>query len=87
VIAPDERTVTWPHGRPCAPEGAAFDAAAVHWRRLETDDGGLFDDEDVIDAPVVPPTVIGGASPEHAIAIAAAIPAPAAAGSVDQRSA
>jgi 3-isopropylmalate/(R)-2-methylmalate dehydratase large subunit len=78
IIAPDEVTVQWLRGRPYAPTGTAFEAAAAHWRELSTDAGAVFDHEEVIDAATVVPTVTWGTSPEHAIPIDANIPDPAA---------
>ncbi len=78
LVAPDERTIDWLRGRPYAPEGAAFEAAAADWRRLPTDADAVFDHEVTIDASAVPPTLTWGTSPEHALAIDACIPDPAA---------
>lgn len=77
LVAPDERTIAWVAGRPWAPQGAAFEAAAAHWRTLVTDAGARFDREETIDATQVAPTVTWGTSPEHAMPIDAAIPQPA----------
>ncbi len=79
VIAPDERTIDWVKGRPYAPTGAAFDAAAESWRTLHSDADAVFDHEAVIDAAMVPPTITWGISPEHVVAIDGLIPDPAAA--------
>jgi 3-isopropylmalate/(R)-2-methylmalate dehydratase large subunit len=78
IIAPDEVTLQWLRGRPYAPTGTAFEAAAAHWGQLKTDAGAVFDHEEVIDAATVVPTVTWGTSPEHAIPIDATIPDPAA---------
>ena len=39
LIAPDDTTFEYLHGRPHAPPGAAWDAAVARWRTLPTDDG------------------------------------------------
>ena len=80
LVAPDERTMAWVRGRPWAPEGAAFEAAATYWRTLVTDADAVFDHEVVIDAAQVGPTVTWGTSPEHAMPIDARIPDPASLG-------
>jgi 3-isopropylmalate/(R)-2-methylmalate dehydratase large subunit len=77
LVAPDERTIDWLVGRPWAPEGAAFNVAAAYWRTLATDRDAVFDREETIDASQIVPTVTWGTSPEHAIAIDAAVPDPA----------
>ncbi len=80
LVAPDERTIAWLRGRPWAPEGAAFEAAATYWRTLVTDSDAMFDQEVMIDASQVGPTVTWGTSPEHAMPIDARIPNPASLG-------
>ncbi|WP_420995591.1 3-isopropylmalate dehydratase large subunit [Cupriavidus sp. 30B13] len=77
MVAPDERTIEWLRGRPYAPAGAQFEAAARYWRTLATDDGAQFDHEETIDAAAVAPTITWGTSPEHAIAVGGTIPDPA----------
>jgi len=79
MVAPDERTIEWLRGRPYAPAGAQFEAAADYWRTLVSDDGARFDREETIDAAAVVPTITWGTSPEQAIAIGGTIPDPAAA--------
>ena len=39
LIAPDDTTFEYLHGRRHAPQGAAWDAAVAGWRTLPTDDG------------------------------------------------
>ena len=43
LIAPDDTTFEYVHGRRHAPQGAAWDAAVARWRTLPTDDGAAFD--------------------------------------------
>ena len=43
LIAPDDTTFEYVHGRPHAPPGAAWDAAVERWRTLPTDDGATYD--------------------------------------------
>jgi 3-isopropylmalate/(R)-2-methylmalate dehydratase large subunit len=74
LVAPDEGTIEWLRGRPWAPLGREFEAAAAYWRTLTTDHDAQFDVERVIDAASVPPTVTWGTSPQHAISIDACIP-------------
>ena len=80
IVAPDERTIDYLRGRPHAPQGEAFEAAAAHWRTLASDLDAVFDREYVIDAASVPPTITWGTNPEHAIAVDANVPDPMAAG-------
>src|SRR6266849_4053707 len=45
MIAPDDTTFAYLHGRPHAPKGAAWETALDYWRSLATDDGASFDGE------------------------------------------
>ncbi len=63
MIAPDEQTFEWVHGRAAAP--ADFDAAVERWRRLPSDPGASFDTEVEIDAGAISPMVTWGTTPGH----------------------
>lgn len=77
MIAPDEKTLSWLHGRPMAPSGDAWAQAAAQWRALKTDVGAVFDHELSFDADAVAPTVTWGTSPEDALPVTARVPDPA----------
>ena len=87
LVAPDEKTIDWLRGRPHAPQGEAFEAAAAYWRTLASDADAVFDREEILDAAAVPPTITWGTSPEHAIAVNGLIPPLAAARSDSEREA
>jgi len=87
MVAPDETTIDWLRGRPYAPRGEAFEAAAAHWRTLAGDADAVFDREETIDAAAVAPTITWGTSPEHAIAIDGAVPDPVHAATATDRDA
>ncbi len=87
MVAPDEATIDWLRGRPYAPQGEAFEAAAAHWRTLASDADAVFDREETIDAGAVAPTITWGTSPEHAIAIDGAVPDPGRATTASDREA
>jgi 3-isopropylmalate/(R)-2-methylmalate dehydratase large subunit len=78
LIAPDEVTFAYVHGRPCAPSGAAWDEALSYWRTLRSDDGASFDRSLAIDAACIAPMVTWGTSPDQVVAIDATVPEPAA---------
>ncbi|KMO19086.1 3-isopropylmalate dehydratase large subunit [Methylobacterium platani] len=86
-VAPDDTTFAYVEGRRFAPKGADFERAVAHWRSLASDADAAFDREVVIDVAAVTPTVTWGTSPEHAIAIDAAIPDPRAAPDAERREA
>jgi 3-isopropylmalate/(R)-2-methylmalate dehydratase large subunit len=76
LIAPDDITFEYLHGRAHAPTGAHWDAAVADWRTLGTDDGAVFDKEVVIDAASITPQVTWGTNPAQVAGIDAVIPSP-----------
>ncbi|MBL8382975.1 MAG: 3-isopropylmalate dehydratase large subunit [Burkholderiales bacterium] len=79
IVAPDDTTFDYLHGRALAPAGAAWDAALAHWRTLPTDAGARFDREVRLDGAAVEPMVTWGTSPQDAAPIGAVVPDPDAA--------
>jgi 3-isopropylmalate/(R)-2-methylmalate dehydratase large subunit len=75
MIAPDETTFEWVHGRPAAPDD--FHAAVERWRELPTDDGASFDREIEIDAGAISPMVTWGTTPAMVVQVTDAVPDPA----------
>ncbi|MBS0282305.1 MAG: 3-isopropylmalate dehydratase large subunit, partial [Proteobacteria bacterium] len=78
MVAVDDTTINYIKGRPRAPKGAAFEAAAHYWRTLHSDPDAKFDTEVVLDARDIVPMVTWGTSPEQALPITANVPDPAA---------
>ena len=76
-IAPDDALLDWLRGRPFAPAGAIWDAAAAHWRMLRSDPHAAFDSEIAIDAASVAPMVSWGTSPSASSGIDDSVPADA----------
>jgi 3-isopropylmalate/(R)-2-methylmalate dehydratase large subunit len=76
LIAPDATTVDWVQGRRYAPTDSDWQDAIEAWARLSTDGDARLDREEAVDATRVAPFVTWGTSPEHAIAIDAAVPGP-----------
>src|SRR4051795_2614651 len=87
MIAPDETTYAYLKGRPHAPTGAEWDAAVEAWDALRTDDDATFDKEVVLDATAVTPFVTWGTNPGQGVALADAVPDPAAMPAGSQREA
>ena len=65
LIAPDDTTFEYLHGRAHAPAGPAWDAAVERWRTLPTDDGATYDKTITIDADALEPMVTYGTNPGH----------------------
>ena len=78
LIAPDDTTFAWLAGRPFAPVGAAWDAAAAAWRTLVSDPGAAFGREVSLRADSIAPVVSWGTSPEDSLPITERVPDPAA---------
>jgi len=76
MVAPDETTFAYLHGRPGAPTGAAWDEAVARWRALASDEGAVYDRETRLDADTVEPMVTYGTNPGMAVPVSGAIPDP-----------
>ena len=76
LIAPDDTTFNYLHGRPLAPAGAAWDAAVARWKQLPSDPDAVFDREEIIDADSLAPMITWGTNPGMGIPITSAIPMP-----------
>jgi 3-isopropylmalate/(R)-2-methylmalate dehydratase large subunit len=87
LIAPDDKTIDYLAGRPCAPSGAAWDSAVADWRSLASDPDAVFDREVALDAGAIAPMVTWGNSPEDALPITGRIPDPAQAADAERRDA
>jgi 3-isopropylmalate/(R)-2-methylmalate dehydratase large subunit len=85
LVAPDDATFEYVHGRPFAPQGAAWDAALARWKRLPTDDGAAYDLSVPLDASALEPMITFGTSPGMGIPISAPIPDPASAKDARER--
>jgi 3-isopropylmalate/(R)-2-methylmalate dehydratase large subunit len=94
LIAPDEKTFAWLHGRRFAPKdegGSAgstpWDAAVANWRGLRTDDGAKFDASVALDASSLAPMITYGTNPGMGIPVTGRVPAPEAAENAGDRAA
>src|SRR5262249_29078759 len=76
MIAPDEKTFNYLHGRRFAPKGADWDAAVAAWRQLPTDEGATFDRVVRVDATKLQPFVTWGTNPEMVAPVTDRVPDP-----------
>ncbi len=76
LIAPDDTTFEYVHGRRHAPHGAAWDEAVARWRQLPSDPGATYDRTITIDATALEPMVTYGTNPGMGIGISGRIPSP-----------
>ncbi|MBC7160770.1 MAG: 3-isopropylmalate dehydratase large subunit [Immundisolibacter sp.] len=77
LVAVDDITIDYVRGRPFAPQGAAFEQAAVAWRELVSDPDARFDRVVEIDAASLVPQVTWGTSPEMVLPVDGRVPDPA----------
>jgi 3-isopropylmalate/(R)-2-methylmalate dehydratase large subunit len=76
LIAPDDATFQYLHGRPYAPRGAAWDAAVARWKKLPSDEGAGYHRTVTLDASALEPMITYGTNPGMGVAIGAAVPEP-----------
>jgi 3-isopropylmalate/(R)-2-methylmalate dehydratase large subunit len=85
IVAPDDTTFGYLHGRPYAPKGADSDKAVTYWGSLTSDADAQFDREVRLDAADIAPMVTWGTSPESAAPITERVPDPASAPNAARR--
>jgi len=76
MVAPDDTTFEYMHGRRHAPQGRAWDAALERWRQLPSDDEAQFDQEITLRADELIPMITYGTNPGMGMPIDAALPSP-----------
>jgi 3-isopropylmalate/(R)-2-methylmalate dehydratase large subunit len=76
LIAPDDTTFEYLHGRPRAPRGRAWEFALARWRTLQTAAGASFDRTVEIDASELEPTVTFGTNPGMSAPVTGRVPEP-----------
>jgi len=77
MIAVDQTTLDYVHGRPLAPLGDLWTRAQRFWRTLRSDADAHFDRIVHLDASAVEPQVSWGTSPEMVTTIGGVVPDPA----------
>ncbi len=76
MIAVDDTTIDYLHGRPYAPRAEYREQAVAAWRELVSDADARFDREVVLDGTALTPQVTWGTSPEMVSGIADRVPDP-----------
>ena len=79
-VSPDETTFEYLQGRPEAPRGADYDRAVDWWRSIASGPDAGYDDEVVIDAAEIAPTVTWGINPGQSCGVDGSLPLPEEAG-------
>ena len=76
LVAVDETTIEYVHGRPYAPKGPALLQALQYWRTLHSDSDAKFDAVIELRAEEIAPQVTWGTSPEMVLPISERVPDP-----------
>lgn len=74
LIAVDEVTLAYLKGRPLAPDGADWDAAAAYWKTLQSDPDARYDKCLRFDASVLAAQVTWGTTPAMTVSIDEMVP-------------
>ena len=88
MIAPDDTTYHYLHGKPLAPSGnngVDWDRALAYWRTLPSHENARFDRELSMNASELAPMVSWGTSPEDSSPISGCVPDPASITDTDKR--
>ena len=76
LVAVDDITLEYVHGRPYAPRGLAWDQAERQWRELRSDDDAVFERAVVLQVSRLAPQVTWGTSPEMVVPVDTSVPCP-----------
>jgi len=76
LVAVDDTTIEYFRGRPYAPKGEQWEAAAEAWKTLVSDEDASFDTLVEIRAEDIQPQVTWGTSPEMVASVSARVPNP-----------
>jgi 3-isopropylmalate/(R)-2-methylmalate dehydratase large subunit len=76
LIAPDEATYDYLHGREQAPKGRDWDKAVTRWKTLPTDAGATYDKSVTLEAAQLEPMITYGTNPGMGMKITERVPDP-----------
>jgi 3-isopropylmalate/(R)-2-methylmalate dehydratase large subunit len=76
MIAPDDITFDYLHGRPFVPQGADWEAALARWQSLPTDEGASYDRTVSLDVASLEPMITFGTNPGMGMKVTAPVPDP-----------
>ena len=85
MVAPDDTTYEFLHGREHAPHGEAWEQAVAYWRTLPSDVDAQHDVELEVDCTALEPQVTWGTSPEQVLPVGGVVPDPTAAPDAGRR--
>ena len=76
MVAPDDTTFEYLHGREFAPKGTGWEQAVARWRSLPSDEGATYDKTVNLDAASLEPMITYGTNPGMGMKITGRIPTP-----------
>ncbi len=85
LIGVDDTTIEYLRTRPGVPQGDEFDRAEARWRTFRSDDDAQFDDQIVIQANDITPSLTWGTNPAQVVALSGVVPSPDDFNDVDER--
>ncbi len=74
MVAPDDTTFEYLHGREYAPNGADWDKAMQRWKQLPSEPGAAYDKSITLDASALEPMITYGTNPGMGMKITERIP-------------
>jgi 3-isopropylmalate/(R)-2-methylmalate dehydratase large subunit len=87
MVAPDDVTFEYLHGRESAPKGKDWDKAVAKWKFLPTDEGAAYDKSITLDASVLEPMITYGTNPGMGMKITERVPKPESLSDASQKAA
>jgi 3-isopropylmalate/(R)-2-methylmalate dehydratase large subunit len=87
MIAPDDVTFEYLHGREFAPRGEEWDKAISKWSALPTDEGAVYDKSITLNAADLEPMITYGTNPGMGMKITDRVPTVEAFGDASQKAA
>ena len=76
LVAPDDKTFEYVHGREFAPRGEHWDRALAYWKSLPSDEGAAFDKTVELQGEEVEPSVTWGTTPAQSVPVTGRVPDP-----------
>jgi 3-isopropylmalate/(R)-2-methylmalate dehydratase large subunit len=76
MVAPDDVSFEYLHGRPFSPKDGEWEKAVARWRALPSDAGARFDREVSLDAASLEPMVTYGTNPGMGVPVRGVVPDP-----------
>lgn len=76
MVAPDDTTYEYLHGKPFAPHSGEWEKALAYWRSLPSDEGAAFDRSMTMDVSKLEPMLTYGTNPGMGVPVTGRIPRP-----------